>query len=142
MKLLLISASAGILLATACERPVGTDVVPNAATGVTASSAPPAVLEVTGDVIAPRIIGTPQFQFPASPPRRRGSFELQLVISETGSVLEAHVSRSTVDPRLEPAILQSALQWRFEPATLHGRPVSVRHQTSLTLEDRLPAGSP
>ena len=53
-----------------------------------------------------------------------GSVALEVVIDETGRVVDARVLRSV--PLLDDAALATVRQWRFGPATLNGKPIPVR----------------
>ena len=52
-----------------------------------------------------------------------GSVVVEVRIDEKGKVSSA--DRVSGDPELENAALEAARQWKFTPATLHGRPIQV-----------------
>jgi len=60
-----------------------------------------------------------------------GSVSLEVVIDETGSVADAHLVRPA--PLLENTAVATVRQWRFEPATLDGKPVPVRMNVVLNV---------
>jgi TonB family protein len=53
-----------------------------------------------------------------------GVTEIEAVVSATGCVKSVSVTRSLVSS-LDAQAIRALLQWRFEPGTLEGRPVSV-----------------
>jgi protein TonB len=52
----------------------------------------------------------------------QGSVELEAVVGTDGTVERARVTRS-LRPDLDAQALIAIRQWRFEPATLDGKPV-------------------
>jgi protein TonB len=54
--------------------------------------------------------------------RVRGEVVVRVLVSETGSVLEARVDKG-VRRDVDAAAVEAAQQWRFEPARKGGRPV-------------------
>ncbi|HEY8459517.1 MAG TPA: energy transducer TonB [Blastocatellia bacterium] len=66
---------------------------------------------------------------PDYPPTARkmnatGTVEVEIIISETGLVLEARAVSGHL--ALRNAAVEAARKWIFEPATLHGKPVKVK----------------
>jgi len=91
---------------------------------------------VEGDVIAPRAIHKPQPLYPDSA-RKAGTggvVIVQSVIGTQGDVVGLKVLRSERED-LAAAALKAIRQWRFEPATLYGKPVDVYY--NLTVNFRL-----
>jgi TonB family protein len=66
----------------------------------------------------------------------RGIVILDLVIDTEGEVIETHVIRSI--PGLDEAAIIAARQWRYEPVTVDGEPVSVRLTVPITFALKLP----
>ncbi|HYL74249.1 MAG TPA: energy transducer TonB [Bryobacteraceae bacterium] len=60
----------------------------------------------------------------ASRPDTRGAVVLSLDIDETGRPVDVQVERY-LDPILESDLTAAVKQWRFEPASKDGRPVTV-----------------
>ena len=81
---------------------------------------------VSGDVVAAVKIYGPE---PAYPRMARlahigGSVIVRATINEVGDVVNLRVLRS-LPMGLTEATLQAMRRWRYEPATLHGKPVAV-----------------
>lgn len=55
---------------------------------------------------------------------RPGTVLIEAVISARGTVVAARVMRS-LSPELDAAAVEALRQWRYRPATIHGRPVPV-----------------
>jgi periplasmic protein TonB len=93
--------------------------------------APPApdvdeILEVSGDVVAPvRVHGPlPRYTEPALRNRIQGTVVLRAVIGRDGVVRDIEVLKGLPLGLTERA-LDAVRRWRYEPATLAGRPVDV-----------------
>ncbi|HEV7903304.1 MAG TPA: TonB family protein [Pyrinomonadaceae bacterium] len=93
-----------------------------------ASSAPPgAAREVQGGVLNGKAVYKPQPEYPASAKsvRAQGVVTVQVIVDETGKVIEAKATRY---PHLSLvwAAEEAALRARFTPTLLSGSPVKVR----------------
>jgi periplasmic protein TonB len=106
-------------------------------TGTAAPTPPPAprpvqrVVRVGGHVKAPR---QTYFADAKYPPLAReahiwGTVVVEAVIDEHGNVVQARVV--TGHPLLIDAALKAVLQWKYEPTTLNGQPVSVELQVQV-----------
>jgi hypothetical protein len=58
---------------------------------------------------------------------------LEVIISETGDV-ESAVMRSPVTPRYDSTLLAAAKGWKYQPATLNGRPVKFRKIINISIK--------
>jgi TonB family protein len=84
------------------------------------------VLRVGGDVVAPVPIeprAQPDFRR-LGRARVQGVPVVEAVISATGEVTAARMLKP-ISPEFDAAVLDAVRQWRFKPATQHGKPVSV-----------------
>jgi periplasmic protein TonB len=106
-------------------------------TGTAAPTPPPVprpvpkVVRVGGHVKAPRQTYSVN---PAYPPLAReariwGTVVVDAVIDERGNVVQARVVSG--HPLLIDAALKAVLQWKYEPTTLNGQPVSVELQVQV-----------
>ncbi len=86
----------------------------------------PVLLSGTGDVTAPRIASRVEPVYPEQARKNgvEGKVILQAVIDDDGSVSDVEVLNST-DPVFDDAAVDAVRQWRWEPATSDGRPVTV-----------------
>ena len=84
-------------------------------------------LEVSGKVQPPRLVTKVDPQYPEEAQRDQveGNVGLQVIIDTEGNVESASVLRSV--PLLDDAAIAAVKQWKYEPATLDGRPVRVRY---------------
>lgn len=85
------------------------------------------VYALGGDVEAPKQLSSSisvQLPLDATAAHVSGSVALDVVIDETGRVVDARVLRSV--PLFDDAALATVRQWRFAPATLDGKPIRVR----------------
>lgn len=96
---------------------------------------PPPVgpIEVSGEVVRPEALFSPNPQYtePARRARVEGQVILQAVIDEHGLVKDLEVIKP-MPLGLTDSALAAAKQWRFKPATLRDRPVSVYWRLSVT----------
>jgi TonB family protein len=101
---------------------------------------PDAPLRVGGDVRPPVRIHSVAPKIPDFARRAciRGTAILSAVIDRDGKVLSARILRG-MPLGLNEAALDAVLQWKFEPATLHGRPVTVRYPVAVTFDWWSPA---
>jgi TonB family protein len=97
----------------------------------------PGPLKVEGDVTPPRAVHKTQPQYPpeAKQAGTEGVVVLRTTIDERGVVVDVQVLRGAPDGLTEAAV-EAVRQWRFEPALLDGKPVSVFY--NLTINFRLP----
>ena len=106
-------------------------------TGTAVPAPPPAsrpvkkVVRVGGGVKAPRLTYSVD---PVYPPLARetriwGTVLIDAIIDEHGNVVQAHVVSG--HPLLLDAALKAVLQWKYEPTTLNGQPVSVELQVQV-----------
>jgi protein TonB len=91
-------------------------------------------VHVTRPVVIHRV--EPTYTNAARAMRLTGVVVLELIIDERGKVAEATVLRP-LGMGLSESALAAARQWRFEPSTLNGRPVSVTYHLTIrfTLEN-------
>jgi TonB family protein len=77
---------------------------------------------VGGDVVAPVVLLKPELKIPegATP----GIVVLEAVINTKGRVENVRVLRSTSKGSARAAV-KVVRQWRYRPATLHGKPIPV-----------------
>jgi protein TonB len=106
-------------------------------TGTVVPTPPPAarpvqkVVPVGGNVKAPRLTYSVS---PAYPPLARdarigGTVVVDAVIDDHGNVVQARVVSG--HPLLIDAALKAVLQWKYEPTTLNGQPVSIELQVQV-----------
>lgn len=118
------------------RRKAASVVLRNALDVVQAVTVPPAELDsvprfIDGDVIAPRKLKEvkPRYTRRARKACIEGSVILQAVISKEGRVVDIAVLRPL--PGLTDAAVDTVSRWRFEPATLRGRPVEVNYNVAV-----------
>lgn len=85
----------------------------------------PTLVRVGSLLKAPRQIFNVNPEYPtlALQTRIRGVVVVDAIIDEKGNVVQARAVSG--HPLLIPAALKAVLQWRYEPSSLNGRPVSV-----------------
>ena len=66
----------------------------------------------------------------ASQARERGL--LDITIDEQGRVIQAKL-RISVHPVYDSQLLAATREWRYQPATLNGRPVKFRKMIQITI---------
>jgi len=130
---------------TRIARKTNTYVTPYQVTAVAPPSAPanaaaPKKITVSGGVLQGSAIKRVQPPYPpiAKAARASGAVQVQVLISETGEVIEANVISG--HPLLRDAALQAARQWVFKPTELSG--VAVKVQGILTFNFTLDDESP
>lgn len=81
----------------------------------------------------PRVLSRVNPVYPAEAMRERiqGVVMLQAMIEPDGSVGDVRVVRS-LDPRLDAAAVDAVKQWRYEPATVDGKPVRIVATVSMS----------
>ncbi len=89
-----------------------------------------------GDLTSPRVIEkiAPSYTEEARKNRTMGTVIVRTIIAEDGSIEDVEVLKGQPDGLSEAAVA-AVRQWRFEPATLDGKPVSVYY--NLTINFRL-----
>lgn len=108
--------------------------IPDGPPIVIPAEVPPPIgpIEVSGEVVRPVAVFAPNPQY-TEPARRiglEGSVILQAVIDEQGQVTKLEVLKPMPFGLTEAAVA-AAKQWRFKPATLRDRPVSVYWRLSV-----------
>lgn len=92
--------------------------------------APPApvkrIVRVGGQVKPPKQISQPELIYPpiAKAARVQGTVTIEAIIDENGDIVQAHAVDGPA--LLIGAALQAVTQWKYEPTTLNGQPVSVQ----------------
>jgi TonB family protein len=71
--------------------------------------------------------------------RNRGSVEIAFIVDREGNVREPLVLKST-HPLLESPAVQAVMKWKFQPATVDGRPVNTRMVAPMIFEFHDDAG--
>lgn len=94
---------------------------------------PTGPVPVGGDVTAPVKVHTPKPQYTELARRARiqGLVIVQAVIDKQGRVVDVEVLKG-LPMGLDQAAVEAVRQWRFEPATLNGKPVDVYYSLSVT----------
>lgn len=90
-------------------------------------------IAIRGEVKAPVVVEKiyPQYTEIARRARRQGVVVLKAVIDREGRVVDAKILKP-LGFGLDEAALEAAGQWRFTPATLHGKPVAVYMNLTVT----------
>jgi eukaryotic-like serine/threonine-protein kinase len=122
---------------TPAAGPTQRDASEAAGSGERAGGAEPAAtadqpLPVSGDVVAPQLIEgrPPDYTELARRARLQGVVVLRAIIDETGTVREATVLKG-LPMGLNEAAVAAVEQWRYRPATLRGRPVTVSYNVAV-----------
>ena len=111
-------------------------------TGTAVSAPPPAARPVPKIVRVGSSLKAPRRTYavdPAYPPLAQeahiwGTVAVEAVIDERGNVVQARVVSG--HPLLVDAALKAVLQWKYEPTTLNGHPVSVALQVQVHFDLR------
>jgi len=87
---------------------------------------------VVGDVLPPEKLYAPQPRFPEIERQigRGGLVVVQAVIERDGTVGEVKILRGA-SRALDEAAVEAVKTWRFQPATLNGRPLTVYYQLTV-----------
>ena len=95
--------------------------------------AKPSVRRVRGEVKSPRLVKKiePSYPLEARKNRESGASIFEAIISTNGCVRELRLVKSST-VMLDVAALQALSQWRYKPATLDGKPVSVYLTVTVT----------
>ncbi len=101
----------------------------------------PGKISISGGVLQGSAIRKVQPPYPpvAKAAKASGAVQVQILVNETGEVIEASVISG--HPLLRDAALQAARQWQFKPIELSGRPVKAQGilTFNFTLSDEPPA---
>lgn len=91
------------------------------------------VIDVSGNVQPPVRVYAPDpvYPEPARQARVEGVVVLQAIIDTLGRVADLKVLKGLPSGLTEAAV-EAVSQWRFEPATLEGRPVAVRYLVTVS----------
>ena len=94
--------------------------------------APQGPIHVGGDVKAPVKINTPQPQYTeiARKARIQGVVIVQAIINKAGQVTNVQVLKG-LPMGLDQAAVEAIKRWKFEPATLNGKPVDVYYNLTV-----------
>lgn len=89
-------------------------------------------LRVGGDVTRPEKISgpNPAYTEMARAARVTGTVIIDAIIDESGNVIKARVLKG-LPMDLDRAAVEAIQNWKFKPATLHGRPVKVYYTLSV-----------
>jgi len=113
-----------------------TDVVFEIPEGPPPSPEPEGPIQVGGDVLPPEKTFAPQPQYTeiARKARLQGVVIVQAIIDKGGNVTNVKVLKG-LGMGLDQAAVDAIKKWKFEPATLNGKPVAVYY--NLTVNFRL-----
>jgi periplasmic protein TonB len=106
-------------------------------TGISSTPGPEAPRVITPDVSAPVLIRRVEPEYPliAIRSRLQGIVILEAVITKTGDVEQIKTLRADY-PYFEKTAKDAVLQWKYKPATVQGRPVSVYFNVTVTFKMR------
>lgn len=95
-------------------------------------SEPEGPIHVGGDVAAPNKISAPQPQYTeiARKARIQGVVIVQAIINKQGNVTDVKVLKG-LPMGLDQAAVEAIRKWKFEPATLNGKPVDVYYNLTV-----------
>ena len=86
------------------------------------------IYKIGKDVSAPKLIFEVQPEFPQSERKHKEKFEgtclLNLIVDESGTPQEVHITRS-LSPDFDANAIKAVEQYRFSPAMREGKPVAV-----------------
>lgn len=90
-------------------------------------------MQISGNVLAPKRIYSPDPHYPeeARHARVQGVVILQTIIDKLGNVTDVRVLKGLPSGLTEAAI-EAVSSWRFEPATLEGKPVAVYYLVTVS----------
>jgi protein TonB len=95
-------------------------------------SEPEGPIHVGGDVAAPTKINAPQPQYTeiARKARIQGVVIVQAIINKQGNVTDVKVLKG-LPMGLDQSAVEAIRKWKFEPATLNGKPVDVYYNLTV-----------
>jgi TonB family protein len=82
------------------------------------------VYQIGGSFPPPRRLGVASYPEDAKTAGIKGAVQTEIVIDETGAVVDAQVLKSV--PLLDEAAIAAVKEWRFTPKIVNGRPVPVK----------------
>ncbi len=90
-------------------------------------------MQISGNVLAPKRIYSPDPHYPeeARHARVQGVVILQTIIDTSGNVTDVKVLKGLPSGLTEAAV-EAVSKWRFEPATLEGKPVAVYYLVTVS----------
>jgi protein TonB len=90
-------------------------------------------MQISGNVLAPKRVYSPDPHYPeeARHARVQGVVILQTVIDKGGNVTDVKVLKGLPSGLTEAAV-EAVSSWRFEPATLEGKPVAVYYLVTVS----------
>jgi TonB family protein len=96
------------------------------------SSPPPEPLQIDGSLTAPRAVTTtaPAYTPEAREARIQGVVIVQAIINKEGNVTDVKVLKG-LPLGLEESAVETIRTWKFEPATLEGKPVDVYYNLTV-----------
>jgi len=96
---------------------------------------PTGPIRVGGDVAAPKKISAPQPQYTeiARKARITGVVIVEAIIDKTGSVTNVKILKG-LPMGLDQAAADAIKKWKFEPATLNGKPVAVIYNLTVNFQ--------
>ena len=91
-------------------------------------------MQISGNVLAPKRIFAPDPHYPeeARHARVQGVVILQTIIDTVGHVTNVRVLKGLPSGLTEAAV-EAVSSWRFEPATLEGKPVAVYYLVTVSI---------
>jgi protein TonB len=109
--------------------------VPNGALGSDGVPGGSRIVHVRGDVVKPEVVFRvePRYTELARRARIQGIVIVETIIDTSGRVTDARVLKS-LPMGLSESAVEAVMQWRFEPATLDQRPVSVYFTLTVKFE--------
>jgi len=87
---------------------------------------PAKIYKIADGVKAPRLLSKiePEYTEEARDAKVSGTAVLKIVVAADGEVQKAEITQS-LDPGLDANAIDAVTRWKFEPATLDGKPVAV-----------------
>ena len=95
-----------------------------AAAGAPLQRDPDGVYRLGSGLPPPRRMGVAVYPDDAKAAGIKGTVQTEIVIDETGRVVDARVIRSV--PLLDEAAVAAVREWQFQPATFNGKPIPIR----------------
>ena len=88
------------------------------------------------DVVAPIVVQQLVPKYPGAVLRTTSGM-IEVVIGETGSVVSRSM-RTPIDPTFDRLLLAAAEKWRYQPATVNGKPVKFLKRVAVTVSPTAP----